>query len=180
VGTMSLMDVCVRSETTISRHGCVRGRVRADQGADPRRGGRSRREAMGNGSCDSDSKATRSPEAGSSRTLPGAKSALTRPLANHWSVAVSPWHGTTLSMAGTSRREVSVTPSERCAICAKRICWSAVTRGTWGDGRPLRECDNTRDEMFPSAGLRCRGRRPGRRRGLEPRHGLSFTERRGR
>ena len=93
-GTKSLMAICVRSETTISRHGCVRGRARADQGADPRRGGRSRREAMGNGSCDGDSKATRSPEAGSSRTLPGAKSALTRPLANHWSVAVSPWHGT--------------------------------------------------------------------------------------
>jgi hypothetical protein len=49
---------------------------------------------MGNGSRDGDSKAARSPEAGSSRTRPGAKSALTKPLANHCSVAVSPWHGT--------------------------------------------------------------------------------------
>jgi hypothetical protein len=47
---------------------------------------------------------------------------------------------------------------------------SQVTRGPGGDGRPLRECDNTPDATFPSAGLRCLGRGPGRRRALKPRH----------
>jgi len=55
---------------------------------------------MGDGTRDGDSRAAYSPEAGSSITLPGAKSALTRALATDWSVGISPWHGMGTIAAG--------------------------------------------------------------------------------